>query len=450
MGEAYITRRGGSGEPEVLNGVIDSFKAYTDDVQPSTFVEFVNGTNYEVIPSFEVGYYSGYPRCIPLDDTYAIWTMATGENTANNIEAVLLKFDSENKTISKSAKIYVAKGLYTGTSYDTIRVDETRVLLVGNQAYDNTKNYCPYAVVLYRNGDVVSQGSVTYIDTSMLYFSGIKVAPTQTKDSFLIIGTYNNNLNLPFYCIVRVLGNNVGIEKNRATALGTGAKGSTTPLAYLEPNTYVGITNVNENSSYRAYAVVYRLEDNVLTFMSSTLINNEQIISSYILFPKKVGDNKVFFGTTKADKNSIAHYYIIEIVDDVLSVKSHLDYLVYAFFSGEVGYDKESRKLYILAKDGANKTNIIIVLTINEDFSLRVYGIFDSSLGYYYNPSHIIYFPSHKYMYTMNTKYVGVDDAELIQLLVKPYEDKIEGLTKTVCKKDAPGEVWVAVKEEIV
>lgn len=440
MGKSKIS---GGGNINVVNAIVKQYKAYTDDIRPGTFVEFISSSAFQVTPIGNSGSTPVQMQCVVLTETLAVLVEYNGANSTSNVKAFPIVFNPEAKIITVGTSTTVGYGLYArGNNFELIRIDSTRALYVGSSAYSSSYSYAGYACVLTVTNSYVSVGTVKYLADNILDFDAIAVAPGVVDGTFIIQGIHRANMN---YVIVSISGTTVNIVKSKSTVgLSFATENATHGLIKLDNSQYVRIVWRDNDAMY---TLLFELStQNELSLVIATWLTGMYYSSTYYIYPMLISSNQVLLIITPGP-SELVYFYLTTIEDNTATTS-----IVYqqkypqAALKGQGYYDESTERLFI-ATAGA-----IEVFTKKDDNTFESYGSFQVDKLSYTDGVSIVLIPfDNKYAYLTAQNpgtYLGgtrVIDLDQIEVYAKPYETKVEGLTKTTCRHESYGRVFIPV-----
>lgn len=168
MGEALLTRRGGSGgSGEIINGIIEEYYAATEDINANTFVEFVGNPEYsDATTEFSFTNYYSYDAVVVNENTVLMVICRYDSSAITSVSGVVITIQDGTATFSTEQTLYTYSTTYAGVAF--IRVEELSsegyylVVLAGTGGNYASDQSWEYIVVRY-NAGTLSAGSRQHI-----------------------------------------------------------------------------------------------------------------------------------------------------------------------------------------------------------------------------------------------------------------------------------------------
>ena len=99
----------GGGEIEVVNGIVEKFKAYEDDISPNTFIKFVNRLNEANHQNIAAMDYACSSDAVILDDKRLFLACSAASSNPNRLKLYAAVLTIENGAIITGTKVLISE-----------------------------------------------------------------------------------------------------------------------------------------------------------------------------------------------------------------------------------------------------------------------------------------------------------------------------------------------------
>lgn len=435
----YVNKtRGSSGD--IVNGIIEKYKAKTSTISANTFVEFVNNNPTDTAINNSTAYTGAHISAVLLSDNKVF--IAHDYSSSHYLYGVVCTIDDAVITVGTDTIINNSLS-YAGNTISAVALSEDKVFIAHNG--NTTSNaYHLYGIVCTINGTTITTGTDTEINTSVKY-TGFKISAVALSENKIFIAHSYDGSHFYLYgmvCTVSGTTITVGTDTSISNSEYAGYVISATVLS----DNKVFIAHSSGGGFPYLYGIVCTISNTTITKGTDTAVVSTSN-----------SGNTISAATLSSDKVFIAHhydgsnYYLYGIVCTVsgITITSGTDteintttqYSGYAISAVVIN----ENKLLITHSYGSNKylygiectisgtsitkgtdTAIRSVSNSGEAISAVSLGDNKAFIAHDYNSNNYLYGK----VYDKNT-------------YVQQASTKIEALTKTECTMSNAGDVWI-------
>lgn len=142
----------GGGEIEVVNGIVEKFKAYEDDISPNTFIKFVNRLNEANHQNIAAMYYACSADAVILDDKRLFLACSAGNSSANRLKLYAAVLTIENGAITTGTRVLISEIVgYRGL--EVVKLSSGKIYI---QAINNSESSTGYSMCTVSGSEISS------------------------------------------------------------------------------------------------------------------------------------------------------------------------------------------------------------------------------------------------------------------------------------------------------
>lgn len=142
----------GGGEIEVVNGIVEKFKAYEDDISPNTFIKFVNRLNEANHQNIAAMDYACSSDAVILDDKRLFLACSTTSSNPNRLKLYAAVLTIENGTIITGARVLISE-IVNRTGLEVAKLSSGKIYI---QAINNSKSSTGYSICTVSGSEISS------------------------------------------------------------------------------------------------------------------------------------------------------------------------------------------------------------------------------------------------------------------------------------------------------
>lgn len=356
---------------DVINGVIENYYAYDEDVNSATFVEFVNNETPSIIKSQElissgsngtgdrsraialdstrvlILHSNGYGECLYAvvitisNDSYTIGTNIQLSGYGHNIDGVLMDdgrvFVIHDSTTELSASILSINGTTITVNIQNQRLNYTdysgyyaRLVKLNNGSFlilhslgNSSTNYLIAGTVVTINGTSITTGTpVSFAIDGGSTADGI-TGIVLSNNKVLVIYIYNSNFRVQF---LTINGTTITASKYKQFGYYDVNRLGNRNFAIKLSDTEILVTYFSNDSYYNLYGFIFTLDadNNVITKGNNyRLVNNATENISGIVLPtviSKINNNEILVIYAKGySEDYTVHAIPISVNNGVIS-----------------------------------------------------------------------------------------------------------------------------------
>ena len=351
----------GGGSANVVNGIIEYYKAKTTTISANTFVEFVNGSLADsIVSGLETALSSGTQSNI-RSSAVALDSSTVFIAYSSIPYGVVCSISGTTITAGSETSLFSTNG--TG-SFEAVALDSSTVFIV--RGADSSE--CLYGVVCSISGTTITAGSETQL--SMLSKSGYEIKAV-ALDSAKVFISYRGNSSYFYAQVCSISGTTITAGSETQLSSLQYAYGGSSAVA-LDSSTVFIAHRGNDGTYNRLYGVVCSISGTTITVGTDTLLSGDYYNNYDYISAVALDSSTVFIahnsGSTASSTGSTRLYGVVCSISgttitagtDTLLSSSYKGYLIpsaVALDSAKVfisygGYGN-SNPLYGLAASGS-------------------------------------------------------------------------------------------------
>lgn len=142
----------GGGEIEVVNGIVEKFKAYEDDISPNTFIKFVNRLNKANYQNIAAMNYACSSDAVILDDKRLFLACSAANSNPTRLKLYAAVLTIENGTIITGTRVLISEIVYR-TGLEVAKLSSGKIYI---QAINNSKSSTGYSICTVSGSEISS------------------------------------------------------------------------------------------------------------------------------------------------------------------------------------------------------------------------------------------------------------------------------------------------------
>lgn len=142
----------GGGEIEVVNGIVEKFKAYEDDISPNTFIKFVNRLNEANHQNIAAMDYACSSDAVILDDKRLFLACSAASSNPNRLKLYAAVLTIENGTIITGTRVLISE-IVNRTGLEVAKLSSGKIYI---QAINNSKSSTGYSICTVSGSEISS------------------------------------------------------------------------------------------------------------------------------------------------------------------------------------------------------------------------------------------------------------------------------------------------------
>ena len=142
----------GGGEIEVVNGIVEKFKAYEDDISPNTFIKFVNRLNEANHQNIAAMDYACSSDAVILDDKRLFLACSAASSNPNRLKLYAAVLTIENGAIITGTKVLISE-IVNRTGLEVAKLSSGKIYI---QAINNSKSSTGYSICTVSGSEISS------------------------------------------------------------------------------------------------------------------------------------------------------------------------------------------------------------------------------------------------------------------------------------------------------
>ena len=142
----------GGGEIEVVNGIVEKFKAYEDDISPNTFIKFVNRLNEANHHNLAAMDYACSSDAVILDDKRLFLACSAASSNPNRLKLYAAVLTIENGTIITGTRVLISE-IVNRTGLEVAKLSSGKIYI---QAINNSKSSTGYSICTVSGSEISS------------------------------------------------------------------------------------------------------------------------------------------------------------------------------------------------------------------------------------------------------------------------------------------------------
>lgn len=142
----------GGGEIEVVNGIVEKFKAYEDDISPNTFIKFVNRLNEANHQNIAAMDYACSSDAVILDDKRLFLACSAASSNPNRLKLYAAVLTIENGTIITGTRVLISE-IVNRTGLEVAKLSSGKTYI---QAINNSKSSTGYSICTVSGSEISS------------------------------------------------------------------------------------------------------------------------------------------------------------------------------------------------------------------------------------------------------------------------------------------------------
>ena len=142
----------GGGEIEVVNGIVEKFKAYEDDISPNTFIKFVNRLNEANHQNIAAMDYACSSDAVILDDKRLFLACSAASSNPNRLKLYAAVLTIENGTIITGTRVLISEIVYR-KGLEVAKLSSGKIYI---QAINNSKSSTGYSICTVSGSEISS------------------------------------------------------------------------------------------------------------------------------------------------------------------------------------------------------------------------------------------------------------------------------------------------------
>lgn len=442
IGKVY-KKQGGASGGDIVNGIIEQYKANTNTINANTFVEFVNGSLTQSTKT--IGYSNvDTGLATKLDNKTAFMVFNT--SGYNYLYAVVIKLN--NGTITTGS---VTTSLFSGNSYQYAvcveAVDKTHVFVIGNNSGNDKKISCMIATI---SGTTITAGTPYLLNSSSNSIQNSHIRAKKIDNTHIFVGYGTSSLN----SYVVTISENTILSATATSFIAIGSYASYSyDIALLENNKFVIVFHGGGSvSDGYLDCIVCTTSGETITKGSTQRLSTTKK-KGHQVATREIDNTHIFIAHT-----SDSNYYLNGIIATIsgTTVTAGTDTQI-SNQTNSGGYS-DSYNLFKIFMEKFGQNRFIVSHTYNSKLGATICSINNStisvdsssqisSLNGSGEASTICTFDDSNttILHTDNISNQGYLYIELLSYpkLIQESTTKIEGLTKEQCTTSTAGDVWV-------
>lgn len=142
----------GNGEIEVVNGIVEKFKAYEDDISPNTFIKFVNRLNEASHQNIAAMDYACSADAVILDDKRLFLACSAGNSNANRLKLYAAVLTIESGTITSGTRVLISE-IVNERGLEVVKLSSGKIYI---QAINNSESSTGYSTCTVSGSEISS------------------------------------------------------------------------------------------------------------------------------------------------------------------------------------------------------------------------------------------------------------------------------------------------------
>lgn len=285
IGKVY-KKQGGSGGGEIINGIIEQYKASTSTISANSFVEFVNneitGTDKNIDSTNDTAVRARVARKIDDNKVFIAYASNSSQAYLTGIVCTI-----NGTTITTGTSTNISNTQYSGNYIKMVTIDTNKVFI----AYSLSSGSTPYGIVCTVSGTTISKGSYQILGDGNSKASYMSISKIDANKVFACYG-YKSNYYL-YGCVCDISGTTITIGSNTAI-VNTVNTGYNIDSTCVNDNKVMVIHRSSSASKY-IYGIICTISNTSISVGSDTQITTESNSSNII-----TGDSLIKNGTDKA------------------------------------------------------------------------------------------------------------------------------------------------------
>lgn len=198
----------GGGEIEVVNGIVEKFKAYEDDISPNTFIKFVNRLNEANHQNIAAMDYACGTDAVILDDKRLFLACSATNSNPNRLKLYAAVLTIENGTIITGTRVLISE-IVNRTGLEVAKLSSGKIYI---QAINNSKSSTGYSICTVSGSEISSTemawGIQDYYSTNTMC-AAVEVSSNKIVSAFPDTGDSSTveGAGKPYARILNVSGN---------------------------------------------------------------------------------------------------------------------------------------------------------------------------------------------------------------------------------------------------
>jgi len=416
------------GSINIVNGIIEQYKAETSTISANTFVEFVNKYTFDTIGTdtqlsdVSNSYY--HISAVALSDTKVFIAHRNGSYLYGIVCTI------NGTTITAGTDTQLSTG---GTSYQyasSVALSDNKVFVAHRYG-----SYL-YGIVCTIDGTTITAGTDTQLSTGSSAYSYAS-AVSLGENKVFVAYCYNSSYLGCIVCEINGTTITIGTETQLST------KGSSyeyaSAVSLSENKVFVAHRNGGSSNSSYLNGIVCTIDGTTITAGTDTTISSTSN-ASYYASAVALNDNKVF----------VAHRYgsylggVVCTIDGTTITAGTDTTLVSINYSYEYAsaVALSNNKIFIAHRSGSYLYGIVCTIsgttiTAGTDTQLST-----GSVSYYYASAVALSNSKVFIARCYNADYLGGIVCNISVNTIQEATTKINGLTKTQCTTSTTGDVW--------
>ena len=140
----------GGGEIEVVNGIVEKFKAYEDDISPNTFIKFANKLNEASHQNIAAMDYACSADAVILDDKRLFLACSAGNSNANRLKLYAVVLTIESGTITSGTRVLISE-IVNERGLEVVKLSSGKIYI---QAINNSESSTGYSICTLSGSEI--------------------------------------------------------------------------------------------------------------------------------------------------------------------------------------------------------------------------------------------------------------------------------------------------------
>ena len=432
-----VVKSGGGGTVNIVNGIVDSFKANSSTIDANTFVDFIesslNSSDNVIDSTSNAGNTKVGSALIDSDKVFVVYNLGT------TIYAVVCTISGTTITVGTATTI--ATDAYSSSRNAVVKIENNKVFVTYNKQSAQANLY---AVVCTISGTTITVGTAVYVSGSSI----TSYATTALSSSNVAIA-YRRSSNL--YTVVCTISGTT-ITVGTAATIATTYSSSTPGIFAYDANTIV-VTYMSSTSPYSLYAVVCTISGTTITVGTATTIaSNTNIVYKTSISGIQQGAVVVAFSNYISSSSSNLYTVVCTISGTTITAG---EVTMIAQLSAQASYTQPiismiNNSMAVVVTRNSNTGLRYFFLKVAEKSTVATGELRTISTTNQYaeesisviDSSNIVIFHGVGSSNTVLRGFVSEVPDFLVSVPDRSTGGSIKGLTKTACSTSSAGEVW--------